>query len=494
MAEIKLFDTDEKISVAEPSKPKVNYSAIQEKAKTKLLNANTDYSPYEQNRDLFVDVGTGAAIGAALAGLKGKKDADNAINLLKKGKETPQGYQKKIIKRGQSNDKEIVSMMEQNKQAAKDVASGGDFKKALTTILTNSKREAEIGPRFQDDIAKILEKDTGLSEREVNKAIKKWQKENEGANNLITLIEAKDPDVTFGHSLRVAETTAQIARHAGMSEAKVKRLANAALIHDIGKIQVPDSIINSSFDKNKYPELFRWMITHDIVGKDILEVSPFKSKIAGSHHNSFKKNGSNQEKWVTLADIYDAIVSPRSYKPQHSKDFTLNNEGGMAKNVKYGSISQDYLDFLKGMSQVLNEYYDVDSEIKDAYKSMKANGIKKPIYGELVSGNAVGGALAGGSAALMLDVLERELQKGSQKMPDKGGLESTNLPTASDLAGAISPTYRKRGDKLNDIKKWYERGYSNADLEMKILTTDFNNNKQVTELWKVWKDFIDNQK
>lgn len=494
MDDIKIFDQNIKDKKIEPPKPKVNYSAIREKAKTKLFNANTDYSNFEQNRDLLVDIGTGAATGAALAGLKGKKDADNAINLLKQGKETPQGYQKQIISRGQSNDKEIVSMMEQNKQAAKDVASGGDFKKALATILTNSKREAEIGPRFQNDIEKILEKDTGLSEREVNKAIKKWQKENANANNLITLIEAKDPDATFGHSLRVAETTAQIARHAGMPEAKVKRLANAALVHDIGKIQVPDNIINSSFDKNKYPELFKWMVSHDMVGKDILEVSPFKSKIAGSHHNSFKKNGSNQEKWVTLADIYDAIVSPRSYKPQHSKDFTLNNEGGMAKNVKFGNISQDYLDFLKGMSQVLNEYYDVDSEIKDAYKSMKANGIKNPIYEELVSGNAVGGALAGGSTALMLDILERELQKDSLRMPDKGGLESTNLPTASDLFGAISPTYRKRGDKINDIKRWYERGYSNADLEQRIITTDFNNNKQVTELWKAWKDFIDNQK
>ena len=353
MAELKIFDPNIKEKAEIPSKPKVDYTAISEKAKTKLFDANTDYSDFEQNRDLLLDVGTGAAIGAAAGAVKGKISANKVIQSLKEGKETPQGYQKQILERGQSSDNEIRSMMEQNKQAAKDVASGtGNFKKSLATILTNSKREAKIGPRFMDDISYILENDTGLSSKEVNKAIKKWQKENEGANNLITLIEAKDPNVTFGHSLRVAEVTGQIARHAGMSEKKAKRLADAALVHDIGKIQVPDSIVNSKFDKDKYPNLFRWMINHDRAGKDILEVSPFQSKIAGSHHKS--KNGSTQEKWVTLADVYDAIVSPRSYKPQHSKDFAIFNADGIPKNVKYGSITQDYLDFLRAMDRVFD--------------------------------------------------------------------------------------------------------------------------------------------
>ena len=493
MAEIQIFQTE--IKPAETTKPKVNYSAIKESASKKLFEADTSYSPFEENRDLLVDVGTGAAIGAAAGALKGKLDFNKTIDTLKKGKETPQGYQKKILERGQSHDNEIRSMMEQNKNAAKEVAEGAPFAKRLSTVLANTKKEAEIGPRFLDDISTILENDTGLSTSQVNKAIKQWYKDNKNADNLITLIEAKDPNVTYGHSLRVAETTAQIARYAGMPEKKVKRLANAALVHDIGKIQVPDSIINSGFDKNKYPELFRWMIKHDMVGADILEVSPFQSKIAGNHHKS--KNGSTQEKYVTLADIYDAIVSPRSYHPQgHSKDFALFSPDGMSKNVKYGSISQDYLDFLKAMDKdgLINEYYDVDSDLGNVYKSMKANGIKKPIFEDLVVGDTVSGALAGGSVSLLLDEIEKDMHLDSMRTPDKGGAEPAHLPSASDIAGSVSPTYRKRADKINDIKKWYEKGYSNADLEQKIITTDFSNNNQVTELWKAWKKYLDSQK
>ena len=500
MDDIKIFDQNIKDKKIEPPKPKVNYSAIRENAKTKLFNANTDYSNFEQNRDLLVDIGAGAATGAALAGLKGKKDADNAINLLKQGKETPQGYQKQIISRGQSNDKEIVSMMEQNKQAAKDVASGSDFKKALTTILTNSKREAEIGPRFKEDISSILEKDAGLSHKEIDKAIKKWAKENEGSGDVMKLIEAKDPEATPGHSFRVAEVTGKLARKMGMSEKKAKRLADAALLHDIGKIGVPDSVLNSIMSPKDYPEISAWLSKHDVDGGLILEAtSPFKAKIAKGHH-PYKKlsTGSTSENLVTVADIYDAIIAPRSYHPRpRSKEFALyDKEGGLEYNVGRGQISQDYLDFIRALDKdgLLNEYYDDGSDIRDAYRSMKANGITDPIYEDLVLSNTVGGALAGGSISLMIDLIEKNLQEDNMRMPDKGGLESTNLPTASDLFGAISPTYRKRGDKINDIKRWYERGYYNADLEQRIITTDFNNNKQVTELWKAWKDFIDNQK
>jgi hypothetical protein len=291
----------------------------------------------------------------------------------------------------------------------------------------------------------------------------------------------------------------ELARKMGMSEKKAKRLADAALLHDIGKIGVPDSVLNSIMSPKDYPEIGAWLNKHDIDGGLILEeTSPFKAKIARGHH-PYKKlsTGSTSENLVTVADIYDAIISPRSYHSQRSKDFALyDKKGGLEYNVGRGQISQDYLDFIRALDKdgLLNEYYDDGSDIRDAYRSMKANGITDPIYEDLVLSNTVGGALAGGSISLMIDLIEKNLQEDNLRMPDKGGLESTNIPTASDLFGAISPTYRKRGDKINDIKRWYERGYSNADLEHKIITTDFNNNKQVTELWKAWKDFIDNQK
>lgn len=467
---------------------KPDYEAIENKAKNKIEGASTKPNTWTQSRDLLVDIGIPVALTEGLSQVIGRIAGKNAINKLKQGKDSSLGHQDKITKNAIAKENEIKDLMAQNKTVAKEALENKKaFAPALHTIVTNSAKEAEIGPRFVDDIAKILDEDTGLTWKQVNKAITEWYNENKDNTEMIKLIEAKDPDVTFGHSIRVGEIAKQVGKKAGLSELQAQKLADAALLHDIGKIQVPDNIINSKFDKNKYPELFKWLINHDAIGSEIIELDPYKSKIAKYHH----RNTINDPEvdYVTVADIYDAITSPRSYKKGHTKDFALNSPEGLSRNVKYGNFSEDYLDLIRALDAdgLLNEYYKVDSDLDVPYKSMKANAIKDTVNKDYVndSRKTLGSLLTAiAFRNKMADTIDR----------DKGGIEPTTMPTVSEVIGYAFPGYRAKEDKIKDMKEWYEKGLVNKAIESLIIDTDFSKNNQVTKLWKVWNEYVESGK
>lgn len=85
---------------------------------------------------------------------------------------------------------------------------------------------------------------------------------------LANTIDAKDPD-TNGHSMRVAYYSKQIARHLGYTEDDCENVYFIALLHDVGKIGVPDAILKKQ-DKLT-PEEYEMMKNHTIVGAHILK-------------------------------------------------------------------------------------------------------------------------------------------------------------------------------------------------------------------------------
>lgn len=451
-----------------------------------LENADTGSSTPENIRNTALDLTSGGIMGAFLGSLGAKvasrKPAraatKEAIEQLKNGVDDSLGHQTSLIKKGTSHDKEVGKMMKQNEDAARNLFEGGDGKKALKTVVKNSKREAEIGPRFMDDIKYILQKDTGLSEKEVNKAIDSFLKEHADDASLITLIEAKDPIATYSHSLGVQDITHKLAKEQfGLSDKEAKRLADAALVHDIGKIQVPDSVISSTAKglKENYPDLYNWMQDHDLVGGKILESDPFISKIAKGHHPKNRGwDGSLEEGAVSVADLYEALSSnKRSYndtaKPKE-KVFQFTGE-----ELEKGGVSQDYLGFIKALEStgVLNDPYNFPSSLESPYKSMKANAIKKQVASDydkkFFDEKAkkfipVGGVLGTGAM---------------------GGVEPSQLPTLSEVISEFSPSFKTKAEKLDDIKRWYKNGFSNDEIDKLIVDTDFKDNKQVTKLWKL---------
>lgn len=108
---------------------------------------------------------------------------------------------------------------------------------------------------------------------------------------LAATIEAKD-DYMRGHSYRVAEYSALIAKQLGWSENEVENLRNAAYLHDIGKIGVPDTILNKP--TRLTDEEFAVIKSHTVMGADILKditLLDHLVDIARNHHERYDGNG-----------------------------------------------------------------------------------------------------------------------------------------------------------------------------------------------------------
>ena len=108
---------------------------------------------------------------------------------------------------------------------------------------------------------------------------------------LSTTIEAKD-EYTKGHSHRVAEYSVLIARELGWNEKELSNLKNAAHLHDIGKIAIPDTILNKPSKLSE--EEFSIIKEHTIIGANILKnisLIDHVQEIVRNHHERYDGNG-----------------------------------------------------------------------------------------------------------------------------------------------------------------------------------------------------------
>ena len=144
------------------------------------------------------------------------------------------------------------------------------------------------------------------------------------AEALASAIDAKD-QYTHGHSTRVAEYSREIARLAGKTEEECEEIYFSALLHDVGKIGVPDAIINK--DGRLTDEEFDAIRRHPVIGNQILSsisVSPYLSIGAHYHHERYDGRGYPDgligddipeiARIISVADSYDAMTSKRSYR------------------------------------------------------------------------------------------------------------------------------------------------------------------------------------
>ena len=150
------------------------------------------------------------------------------------------------------------------------------------------------------------------------------------ATALANAIDAKD-EYTHGHSMRVAEYALQIAQKAGKDENYRSEVYFAGLLHDVGKIGVPSSIINK--DGKLTNEEFAEIKKHPVIGKQILssiDKSPYLSIGANYHHERYDGRGypeglkaediPEMARIIAVADAYDAMTSKRSYRDPIPQD------------------------------------------------------------------------------------------------------------------------------------------------------------------------------
>ncbi|MGA7752199.1 MAG: HD domain-containing phosphohydrolase [Candidatus Sulfotelmatobacter sp.] len=142
---------------------------------------------------------------------------------------------------------------------------------------------------------------------------------------LALAIEAKD-HTTHTHLQRVRTYAVEIAKELSLDEAQIEALRAAALLHDIGKLAVPEQIINKPGKLT--PEEFEKMKVHPLVGAEILERVAFPYPVAPivrSHHERWDGSGYPEglagedipigARILAAVDCLDALASHRQYRP-----------------------------------------------------------------------------------------------------------------------------------------------------------------------------------
>ncbi|HED23906.1 MAG TPA: HD-GYP domain-containing protein, partial [Firmicutes bacterium] len=151
--------------------------------------------------------------------------------------------------------------------------------------------------------------------------------------SLSVAIDAKDP-YTRGHSSRVADYAVSLARELRWPEDRIEFLQYIALIHDVGKVAVPEDILRKKSLLSN--EEFAVMRTHSEAGADILKgIKYFSagSDIIRHHHERWDGSGypdkiAGEEipegaRILAVADAFDAMTSDRPYRKSLSSEIAL---------------------------------------------------------------------------------------------------------------------------------------------------------------------------
>ncbi|MBQ8413139.1 MAG: HD domain-containing protein, partial [Lachnospiraceae bacterium] len=171
-------------------------------------------------------------------------------------------------------------------------------------------------------------------------------------------IDAKDT-YTNGHSLRVAMYSRELAKRLGLSEWEQERIYYVAMLHDIGKIGIPDNILNKPGKLTE--EEMRIIQTHPAIGGEILKdftALPNISEGAKYHHERYDGKGYCEGKAgedipfvariIGVADTYDAMSSDRCYRKALSTDIIISE-------LKKGIGTQLDPDIVKIMLEMIEE-------------------------------------------------------------------------------------------------------------------------------------------
>jgi putative two-component system response regulator len=194
------------------------------------------------------------------------------------------------------------------------VVKNGLEKKDLEDGLKEKYKELEASNREVSRLYELLKHD--------------YNAETESTKNLVitlaNVIEAKDK-YTDGHTRRVGIISRKIGERLGLDEEKLNSLEIAGMIHDIGKVGVPESILNKP-DKltNEEYEIIK---KHSEIGETILKplgslreclipVRHHHEKLDGSGYPDGLKgdNISMETRIIGVADIFDALYSDRPYR------------------------------------------------------------------------------------------------------------------------------------------------------------------------------------
>lgn len=157
---------------------------------------------------------------------------------------------------------------------------------------------------------------------------------NDSIRSMVLALDLREKDMAF-HCYRVTEYAIALAQHMGVPSSDIRSIAHGALLHDIGKIGIPDNIL---FKEGKLTtDEWDVMKKHPIYGFDLIkQIGPLNgaSNIVLSHHERYDGKGYPNgirgdeiplgTRIFSVADALDAIMSRRQYKKRESFETARN--------------------------------------------------------------------------------------------------------------------------------------------------------------------------
>lgn len=180
---------------------------------------------------------------------------------------------------------------------------------------------------FQEEITRFAKGDVHLNtDRLLQDTLELFDHNRASFSLLDMLHNMRDlDDSTYVHSINVAVISRLIGVWSGMDEPHLDILTLCGLLHDIGKVEIPDEILGKP--DRLTTEEYEIMKTHTILGYRMLEEEPIDKRIKNSalmHHERFDGKGypfglpgeriDTFASIVAIADVYDALTSDRCYR------------------------------------------------------------------------------------------------------------------------------------------------------------------------------------
>jgi putative two-component system response regulator len=220
---------------------------------------------------------------------------------------------------------------------------------SLIKIIQNGLEKKQLDDELKKKVIELEDSNKEIA-RMYDLLKKDYQQETDNMQNLIislaNLIEAKD-QYTDGHTRRVGNLCRKIGEKLGFSHERLQKLEMSGIIHDIGKVAVPDHILNKPGKLTD--EEFEIIKKHTLQGEMVFRpLNSLKDCLDPIRHHHEKLNGmgypdglkgdevSTEARIVAVADIFDALYTNRPYRYKLEMD--------KVRKIMYEEVDKGCLD------------------------------------------------------------------------------------------------------------------------------------------------------